>query len=83
MSTLAYNKEKNYHKGPWSPQKRGARSNCYVCYYCSSGSGPWPNNLYSDLLMTEKFHNSQAVCGKAFETSRYFAKINLLPSRQV
>jgi len=22
------------NKGPWGPQKCGALSNCYICYYC-------------------------------------------------
>jgi len=28
------NKEQLQHKGPRGPRKRGARSNCYICYYC-------------------------------------------------
>jgi len=34
MSTFAYNKEQIYHKGLRGPQKHGACSNRYICYYC-------------------------------------------------
>jgi len=27
-------KKQILHKGPRDPQKRGARSNCHLCYYC-------------------------------------------------
>jgi len=27
-----------YYRKPQDPQKRGARSNCYICYYCESGT---------------------------------------------
>ena len=33
-STLAYLEEQISHKGPRAAQNRGARSNCYICYYC-------------------------------------------------
>jgi len=23
-----------YYRGPRGSQKRGARNNCYICYYC-------------------------------------------------
>jgi len=34
LYTLVYNKEQISHKKTRGPQKRGARSSCYICYYC-------------------------------------------------